>query len=343
MLATLEQASSDEIASMAERSKQSKGGEARAASLSATERKRIASAAARARWQAPKAEYTGEIKIGELSIQCAVLPDGRRLLSQRGVGRALGRGFGGADWKRNDGAGILPFYIGAKTLIPFISSELLALVKEPIPYRHGQGGGVAHGIDAAALPQICDVWLKAREAGALSEPQRSVAARAEILMRGLAHLGVVALVDEATGYQDVRDRQALQAILDKYLAKELAAWAKRFPDDFYREIFRLRGWEWNRLRRPGVVAAWTKDLVYARLAPGIIEELEERNPINERGRRKARHHQWLTEDVGHPALAQHLHAVIGLMRASDTWDSFIRMINRAFPKKGTNLELNLDQ
>lgn len=326
---------------MAERSKQSKGGDARAASLSAAERKKIASAAARARWQAPKAEYTGEIRIGELSIQCAVLPDGRRVLSQRGVGRALGRGYGGADWRRGDGGGILPFYIAAKTLIPFISNDLLVLVKDPIPYQHGKGGGVAHGIEASALPQICDVWLKAREAGVLSEPQKVVAAKAEVLMRGLAHLGVVALIDEATGYQEVRDRQALQAILDKYLAKELAAWAKRFPDDFYREIFRLRGWAWNQLRRPGVVAAWTKDLVYARLAPGILGELEARNPITEKGRRKSRHHQWLTEDIGHPALAQHLHAVIGLMRASDTWDSFKRLVDRAFPKKGDNLGLDL--
>ena len=31
---------------------------------------------------------------------------------------------------------------------------------------------------------------------------------------------------------------ALQAILDAYLRKELA-WAKRFPDEFDRQIFRL--------------------------------------------------------------------------------------------------------
>src|SRR5690606_18024076 len=114
------------------------------------------------------------------------------------------------------------------------------------------------GIEASALPQICDVWLKAREAGVLTETQKSVAQRAEILMRALAHIGVVALVDEATGYQEVRDRLALQSILDKFLAKELAAWAKRFPDEFYKEIFRLRSWKWNSLRRPGVVAAYTK-------------------------------------------------------------------------------------
>jgi len=49
-------------------------------------------------------------------------------------------------------------------------------------------------------------------------------------VRGFARVGIIALVDEATGYQEVRNKLALQAILDAFLRKELAAWAKRFPD-----------------------------------------------------------------------------------------------------------------
>ena len=108
--------------------------------------------------------------------------------------------------------------------------------------------------------------------------------------------------------------------------------------EFYQEIFRLRGWEWDILKNsrgqgPRVLGKYTNDLVYARLAPGILDELQLRNPPDERGRRRAKHHQWLTEDVGHPALAQHLHAVLGLMRASDSgqWDKFKRLLDRAFP------------
>jgi hypothetical protein len=70
-------------------------------------------------------------------------------------------------------------------------------------------------------------------------------------------------------------------------------------------------------RRPGSCS-------YERLAPGILAELEGRNPKDERGNRRGKHHQLLTDDVGHPALAQHLHAVIGLMRAAGTWDQFYR-------------------
>jgi hypothetical protein len=151
------------------------------------------------------------------------------------------------------------------------------------------------------------------------------------------------LVDEATGYQEVRNRQALQAILDAFLRHELAAWAKRFPDEFYREMFRLRGWEWKQVsvKRPILVGKLTNDVVYERLAPGILVELENRNPKDDRGRRAHRHHQWLTEDVGHPALAQHLHAVIGLMRASKDWSQFHSMLDRAFPRRGEVVQLEL--
>lgn len=284
----------------------------------------------------PKATHSGQLVIGDLTIGCAVLPDGTRVLSQREFGRALGRSFGGRDWRKQEdsAAGKVPFFLSSKSINPFISNDLLMLVQSPIEYRTNSGGK-AHGIPATALPMICDVWLKAREADALrTDSQLASAQKAEILVRGLAQVGVVALVDEATGYQEVRDRLALQEILDKYLRKELAAWAKRFPDEFYKEIFRLRNWNWSHLRRPGVVAAYTKDIVYARLAPGILDELERKNPKNEKGNRPSKHHQWLSEEVGHPALAKHIEHVLLLMRVSDSWEAFRINLERAFPLVG---------
>jgi hypothetical protein len=143
-------------------------------------------------------------------------------------------------------------------------------------------------------------------------------------------------------YQEVRDKRALQSLLDAYLRKELAAWAKRFPDEFYEHIYRLRNWKWKGRNKnpPQAVAGYTKDIVYARLAPQIIDELERKNPI-EGGRRRAKHHQWLTDDVGHPALAQHLHAVITLMRVSKSWAQFKMMLDQAHPKRGDTLQLPL--
>jgi len=185
------------------------------------------------------------------------------------------------------------------------------------------------------------MYMAARKAEALLPAQIHLAAQAEIIVLSLAKVGITALIDEATGFQEIRDRRALQLILDTYLRKEHAAWAKRFPDEFYREMFRLRKWEYPKVSaaKPGVVGKYTLDLVYERLAPGLVKELESRNPKNEKGNRSARHHQWMTEDVGHPALTTHIHSVMGFMRASDTWEQLIILMDRAFPKKGNQLSL----
>jgi hypothetical protein len=137
-----------------------------------------------------------------------------------------------------DGGG-LPIFWGPSNVKPFITSELELVVSSPILYRSRPGAKTA---------------------------------RADMLMRGLAHVGIIALVDEATGYQEVRDRRALEAILDRFLRKELAAWARRFPDEFYQQIFRLKEWAWKGMavNRPSVVGKYTNDLVYERLAPNIL-------------------------------------------------------------------------
>ena len=288
------------------------------------------------------ATHRGKLRIGPVEIPCAVLKDGRRVLSGTGIANALGGRSGAAKRLKTeaekDGAH-MPVFLASRSLSPYVTKELVEGPLRPITYRSGEGD--VEGYAAEALPEICNIWLQARQDGALNPQQADRAQAAEIVMRGLAELGIIALVDEATGYQDTRDRDALQAILDKYLQKEFAAWAKRFPDSFYREIFRLRGWPWNAMSvaRPGVVGRYTNDIVYERLAPGILEELQRMNPAKDDGGRARKHHQHLTEDIGHPALAQHLHAVIGLMRASGTWEQFKAMLDRAFPKKGTQMAL----
>jgi hypothetical protein len=329
---------------MQEENIQSLGGIARAEKLSSEERKSIAQAAARARWSVEQATHSGVLKIGGMTFPCSVLSDGTRILTQSDFMTGMGMYYSGWVAKnRPEGqAADVPHFLAFKSLNPFIEKHLGDLQSIVIKYRT-EKGSVAHGIKAEIIPKICEVWMDAEENGNLGGRQKQIAGRAKMLIRALAHVGIVALVDEATGYQDVRNKEALQALLDAFLRKEFAAWAKRFPDEFYKEIFRLRGWEWNRLsvKRPILVGKLTNDLVYERLAPGILDELESRNPKDESGRRKGTHHQWLTEDVGHPALAQHLHAIIGLMRASSAWKQFHNLLDKAFPKRGSVLQLEL--
>ena len=199
--------------------------------------------------------------------------------------------------------------------------------------------------DASILPAVCDVWLKAREAGALQRQQLSKAQHAEILTRALAQTGIVALIDEVTGYEKVRPQNALQAYLELVIRKELAAWAKKFPDEFYENIYKLRGWKWPGMgkNRFSIVAHYTRDLVYERLGPSVLRELEQKSPKNERGNRSNKLHQWLTEDVGDPMLAQHLHALLMFQRLAITsgygWNRFVQMVDLVLPKRGATLPL----
>ncbi|MCH7536202.1 MAG: hypothetical protein IH948_10765, partial [Bacteroidetes bacterium] len=285
------------------------------------------------------ATHAGEIHIGNKSLDCAVLEDGTRVLTMTAIFKAFNRPVRSKIYK-GDRVINMPSFLDAKNLQPFVSSDLKQLIN-PIEYV-SKNKKTVKGYDSTILPMLCDVYLDARRAKKLTKKQVPLADSAEILVRTLSKIGIIALVDEATGYQEIRDRQALQAILDKYLRKELAAWAKRFPDEFYQQIFRLRGWQWTGMtvKKPSSVGNYTKDLVYERLAPGIVQELETRNPVVKGKKyRKNKHHQWLTEEVGHPALAQHLYGIIGMMRASTGWDQFYRLIQRAYPKKGETLPL----
>ncbi|MFM0351142.1 P63C domain-containing protein [Paraburkholderia sp. RL17-347-BIC-D] len=333
---------------MEEKNKQKQAAaKARADALSPADRSAIARQAAGRRWARehglPEAQFaSGEspLMIGGIQIDCYVLDDGRRVLTQESFLTSIGRAA-----KAKGGQGVrtavdkLPPFLAASNLQPFVEQEL-SQSTTPIEFMTPSGTRVL-GYPAEMLPEVCRVYLSARDAGALLPSQKHIAERADMLVRALASVGIVALVDEATGYQEVRDKKALAALLDKYLRQEFAKWAKRFPDAFYREMFRLRDWAYPTVSggKPGVVGKYTMDIVYDRLAPGLVQELETRNPKNEAGRRAAKHHQWLSEDVGHPALSEHIHAVTGLMRACDNWTQFMNMLDRAFPRKGDSLRL----
>ena len=307
-------------------------GKARSAALSPAQRSRIAASAALKKAGYPSAKYVGVINIGGAEIPCAVLDNEKRVVWQREVvGMLTGNKKGGLDR-----------YLSASNLRPYAPAKFKDASVADTAITFEKDGMKCHGFEAEDIVQICKMYLAARKAKALTSNQIHLADQAEIIILALAEVGITALIDEATGYQAVRDRHALNALLDKFLLKEYAAWAKRFPDQFYEQIYRLRGWKYPNVasnQRPGVVGKYTMDIVYERLAPGLVKELEERNPKTASGFRKAKHHQWMTEDVGHPALSAHIHAVLGLMRASDDWTQFMRLLDRAYPKKGTQLPL----
>ncbi len=324
------------------------GGLARAAALNPEERKAIARKAAKARWGAasdsiPQATHEGVVKIGDAEIPCAVLNDGRRLITQSGFMVALGRARQAKGRQHYDGDVNMPAFLTAKNLKPFIHSDL-AVTSSQVEFKT-VGGTKAFGYAAELLPKVCEVFLKAESAGALLPMQKHIGEQCRILLIGLASTGVVALVDEATGYQDERPRDALQAYLEKIISKELAAWVKKFPDEFYENIYKLRGWTWPGMgkNRYSVVGTYTRDLVFERIAPGLLPELEKRSPKDEKGNRPNKLHQWLTEEIGDPMLAQHMHSLIMFQRLAIAngygWQRFVKMVDQVLPKKGNTMEL----
>lgn len=320
----------------------SKGGTARAARLSPEKRSAIARKAAEARWseELPEAicgSPDRPLRIGEFAIQCYVLEDGTRVLSQGGFLEALGR-----HRRPSTREGNIPVILKGKAISPFISDEVREK-SHPIPFRM-PNGVKAVGYRADLLPLVCEVYLKADDAEALAPGQEHIAHRAAILVRGLAHTGIIALVDEATGYQELRAKDALARILEAFVAKEIQAWIRTFPSDYYKEIFRLRGLDYPRdsVRRPQYFGHLTNDIVYRRLAPGVLDELKRVTLRDEDGKPKHKYFQRLTQNLGYPKLREHLGSVVTLMKLSRDWRDFGRKIDRIHPRFGGTLPLPLE-
>lgn len=277
-----------------------------------------------------KADHKGILRVADVSIRCFVLDDETRVISGRALTEAIGM--------RGRAQGALRI-VAHKTLSKYLSDELKQQILNPIQFTGFSPNPDLpnSGYEATVLVNICDAILAARDANALkTEQELRYALAADMLIRAFAKVGIIALVDEATGYQAERirkDKTALQRILAAYISPELLPWAQRFPPEFYEQLFRLRGWQYKPIsvKKPRYVGKLTSQIVYEKLPPGILDELRAKNPTDESGRRKHKHHQFLTDDIGVPHLKDHLLQVIPLMRASPNWKTFERLFARAFP------------
>lgn len=334
---------------MSKRTAGEKGGKMRAEILPPERRSEIARTAASARWDKtlPQVDFEGEFPLGGTPISCAVLPNGTRIITQAAFLRALGR-----SRSPKAGTGVLstvdelPFFLQAEALKPFISEDL-AMSTNPIFYR-SKSGGKGVGYDARLLVQVAEVYLKLRDD--LQRQKKEIPARyermiaaADILMRALANVGIIGLVDEATGYQRYRAQDALAKILEEFIAKELRPYVRTFPVSFYENLFRLRGMEFPRdtVQRPRYFGHLTNDIIYARLAPGVLEELRNITPRREDGRLKHPFTRRLTEDIGHPKLREHLASIVTIMRLSGDYDDFMLKLDRIHPRYDKTIPLAL--
>lgn len=270
-----------------------------------------------------------------------------RVLSERALTRGFGGKRGGAHWRRRTAGEVgadLPVFLSAKNISSNLPKDLVVALTSPILYRPKSGGKAAHGVEATLLPKICNALLNLYDRNLLYPSQEAIAIQAGQLVRGLADIGITALVDEATGYQEIRPKDELRRLLEAYVSPEFLPWTKRFPDEFYREMFRLRGWTYDPLsvKRPKLVGYLTENIVYKRLPEGVLDELKKLNPKDEAGRRKKRHHQFLTGDIGNPHLEKHVVSAVTLMKISATYKGFKKHLDKVLPIPKAQLTLDLN-
>ena len=315
------------------------GGMARAQALSAERRREIALQGVAARQaraadrqelaKLPKATHgdpAHPLIVGEWQVPCYVLDDKRRVLVQRGVMDALDMSQGTAG--RGGGDRIAKF-AATKAINPFISNELEEVIKSPIIFQTTHGSR-AYGYEATVLADICDAVLEARQKKQLHHQQTHIAARCEALVRAFAKVGIIALVDEATGFQYDRPRRDLEDQLKKFLSESLRRWVRTFPADYFKHLCRLRGVEMRPdMRLPQYFGHLTNNLVYRRIAPGLLVRLKERR--NERGSPGNKLNQWLSLEIGVPELLLHLGTVIAVMKQHTDYEKFERALEQIAP------------
>lgn len=314
------------------------GGKARMTNLTPEERKEISAKAANAKAELaklPKATHFGTLPFGD-NLQCFVLNDGRRVISGRGMTEAIGMKGRGPGVVRIADHKLIRAY-GDPSLIEAISNPIKFVGKNPKGNTE-----TSDGFEAEVLGRVCEAILTARDNGLLAtEQDYRYAQCADTLMRGFARVGLVALIDEATGYQNDRNRDELAKILEAFVTRELRPWVPTFPAEFYERLYKLYNLPWPPEKanaRPGFFGHITNNVIYDRLAPSLRPELK---AAASKAAKRARLHQFLTEDIGHPALRAHLHSIVTLLRIARTPDEFFEMVDQAFPKFDTTGQLDL--
>lgn len=268
-----------------------------------------------------KAWGKGPIKIMDVELDCYILEDGTPILNKGKMMKAIGRQWKGASRSES------PNFIGAMNLQKHIRPELEEKLKGIQFY---DGGRLIEGYHADTLADVCNVYLDARQAGELTKSQLPVAQTCEILIRSFAKVGLRALIYEQLGYEKFKHPDAFRMLIESYLSNEIRKWSKEFPDELFYQMDRIYGNERTTSRnRPMYYAKFLRKYIYDPIEnKEVLKELDKRNPKNEKGVRKHRHHSVLNEEKGLSALKAQIWQVVGVLKSSPNKRSFESNYNR---------------
>jgi hypothetical protein len=283
----------------------------------------------------PRAIAEGALRLGTIEIACAVLEGGIYVVSERAASKALKRGRPGHARAKSleTSRHILVAPANLSTFIPS-GFEL-----ETYQYRTIRTGAVAHGILATAILDVCDVWTDAFLAGVLHENQERTAREAILIGRAFSRVGIIAAINEATGYEKAKGHDDYQRILDQFLLLEPRRWRRQFDHEVFRELHRIYGWPYEdgQTTHPSCVARQIKRIYQRLLGEAAWAELQRRNRGGS-GRRRARCHQLVTEK-GIPVLAKLIAEFLALAKGSSDPRMFETQLRRVFPLRGDQLSL----
>ena len=259
------------------------------------------------------------------------------VLSQGGATAALGLSGGGSTgFKRS---------LSSVGLNPHLSPDLVQKIENPLPVRYVSARSKVPilGYEVETFISALEAVVRAYMMERLPSSLNKLAIKANALRDIFARTALDSMIYQESGYWQAREGEKIIQILDNHLLDYARKWSKTFPDEFWKLLIKIKGYpSYIALDRPAYVGHWVNDIVYARLAPKIKEELTKLNPrVPETGSRQHKHHQFLTEDEGIPALKDHIISVMTLMKAAQNETDFNRMLDRAMPKWGKSIPFDL--
>lgn len=285
-----------------------------------------------------KIECKGELKLGDFSIPCYVLENGTRVISGRGIQQSLK-----IVENKNSGTKI-GLILNNLTLKPFIFRNLDPAHFEPLECYDGVLK--INGYEATVLVDICDGMLEARKHIELTDRQKIIADQCEVLVRSFAKVGIISLVDEATGYQYDRERFELQKILNAYISDEILKWQLTFTDDFYKNIYRLWGLSFvpKYIRnKPSFIGKLTSKYIYELLPQGVVDKIKEKTGKTSKGNWKYKWHQSLTPEIGREHLKKQIIEVTTLMSISKTKEQFDELFQLKYKTVPVQLQSEFEE
>lgn len=273
----------------------------------------------------PFAKWRGKIDLGGDELDVYVLNTEARVIALRSAIKSISK----------TESGNLGAYIGVSAIKPFINSELI--LGELLDFSIPGTQFIGRGMTTEHFELICRGYVQALYEGAsLTERQKEIAIKCAVLTAGLTRTGLDALIDEATGYQYERAEDALQVKLRAFIADELRAWEKTFPDELWEEFGRLTGWATPLQTRPKWWGKLVIELIYDTLDADVAAYLKANKPPA-----GVHWHRQLTENLGVRQLVSRCWEVIGVSKTCDNIHELRQRVAQHYGKKPVQMTMYL--